>query len=93
MHLLVEWHLNALPPRKRLAALGLRHSLEHILAHGCRSPPLAVAHDEYGPNNFGSSVPGLWERTRLHNVSSASLAWDRTFERAGRIWDLAHGEA
>ena len=58
-YLLQEWHLNTVPPQRRLAGLGLRLSFHSLLEHGCATPPAAVYHDEFTPNNFGMAVPGL----------------------------------
>ena len=66
-HLLVEWHLNYLPPETRLSALSFRHALNATLHAGCARPPTLV-HDEFPPNNAGEVVPGLLHVARLHNL-------------------------
>ena len=69
-HILVEWHLNALPPQKRLAALGLRLAFDALLRNGCGADEaygtaplqrLLIEHDEYPRNNRGEPVHGLPE--------------------------------
>lgn len=71
VHLLViEWHLNALPPERRLSGLGLRISLTRLLHDGCRaltgtSPKLI--HEGSGINNMQQAVPGLWDVLLNHN--------------------------
>ena len=71
-HLLVEWHLNALPPPRRLAGLALRHGLDELLKRGCATTsdgggPRVIAHDDYLWNNLYAEVPGLAEIQRQHN--------------------------
>ena len=59
-HLLVEWHLNALPPSRRLAGLGLRAAFDALLRDGCgRQDAWQIEHDEYPENNLGEPVHGL----------------------------------
>ena len=55
---IIEWHLLTQPAEKRLAGLHLRHSLDMLLENGCTTPPRALSHFDFAPNNFGS-VPGL----------------------------------
>ena len=42
----IEWHLNRVPPHKRLSALALHLSLHGLLHDGCASPPKLIEHDE-----------------------------------------------
>ena len=67
---IIEWHLNALPPEKRLAALGLRMSVSTLLRTGCAatadSAPIMV-HEGAPTNNWEQRVPGLWEVAQFHN--------------------------
>lgn len=82
-HLIIEWHLNALPPSRRLAGLALRHSLDATLRDGCATPPRDIAHVEYTPNN-GAPVEGLAQLVRAHSP-------DDDEQRASlRKWDEAH---
>ena len=76
--LLIEWHLNALPPPDRIAGLGLRLTLSSVLRRGC-SPlhPAAVwtggvpgpqmIHEGAPINNWEQQVPGLWDVALFHN--------------------------
>ena len=63
-HLLVEWHLGALPEAERLAALNLRNAFELLLERGCARPP-HLMFDEVWGNGRGLggpiNVPGLME--------------------------------
>lgn len=90
-HLLIEWHLNALPPSRRLGALAIRHALEPNLRAGCDEPPAFVEHDEYSRNNFFEKVDGLWELALKHNDShrNSYKPWDKT----RRDSEAAAGEA
>lgn len=58
--LCIEWHLNALPPEQRLAAVALRLGLRSHLVHGCsRTPPGATGPPLVpGPLVPGPLVPG-----------------------------------
>ena len=76
MHYLdIEWHLNALPPERRLEALGLRMSLERTLRDGCpRGGALRVLmHEERMGDNLGR-VSALTELAELHNSNATSRA-------------------
>ena len=67
--LLVEWHLNALPPERKLEAVMLRNAFDKLLARGCFRPPRLIIHDEDFLNNFGEPIPGLGElaaRYKMH---------------------------
>jgi len=87
LHLLVEWHLNSLRPEERLAGLGLRLSLEHILNASCGPDfaPRVVAHEEYFGNNHGEDVPGLQELQKARSsetrrfVPGAKVPWSAAF--------------
>jgi hypothetical protein len=59
--LLIEWHLNALPPERKLQGVLLRNAFDGLLARGCSRPPRVVIHDEDLLNNFGEAIPGLGE--------------------------------
>lgn len=65
-----RWHLNALPPEKRLAGLGLRLTLSELLRTGCAAShanaPITV-HEGAPVNNWEQQVPGLWDVALLHN--------------------------
>ena len=81
-HLLIEWHLNALPPSERLAGLGLRTAFDALLRDGCiKGDAWQIEHDEYPDNNRGEPVDGLADlcarknatkRTRWRAVHGAS---------------------
>ena len=66
----VEWHLNALAPEKRLAGLGLRLSLSSLLRTGCgarvRNEPITI-HEGAPINNWEQQVPDLWDIALYHN--------------------------
>ena len=71
-HLLVEWHLNALPPPRRLAGLALRLGFDELLKTGCAtsdhgSGPRVIVHDDFDVNNAYAEVPDLAEIQRNHN--------------------------
>jgi len=76
-HLLVEWHLNALPPRERLAGLGLRLSFEALLRAGCADADRSwhVEHDEYRKNNVGEPVDGLANVCERKNSTRNRTRW------------------
>ncbi|EOD34158.1 hypothetical protein EMIHUDRAFT_313852 [Emiliania huxleyi CCMP1516] len=57
-HLLLEWHLNSVPERERLAALAQRLSLPAAL-DACATPPRALVNDDEAQNNLYTRVPGL----------------------------------
>ena len=59
--LLVEWHLNALPPERKLQGVLLRNTVDELLTRGCFRPPRLIIHDEDFLNNFGEPIPGLGE--------------------------------
>ena len=76
-HLLVEWHLNALPPHERLSGLGLRHGLDRLLRTGCANPESSwhVEHDEYSKNNVGEPVTGLFEVCSRKSAARNRTRW------------------
>jgi len=67
--LLVEWHLNALPPERRMQGVLLRNALDKLLARGCFRPPQLIIHDEDFLNNFGEPIPGLSELAARYQVN------------------------
>ena len=72
-HLLIEWHLNALPAHKRHASLSLRNSIESTLRHGCASPPV-IEHSEWDQNNYYLEGPGLDEEASRHTSDPGGYA-------------------
>ena len=66
---LIEWHLNALPPERKLQGVMLRNALEALLARGCLRPPRLIIHDEDFLNNFGEPIPELGQLAERHTVS------------------------
>lgn len=96
-HLLIEWHLNALPPPQRLGAVAMRHSLDATLRSGCAAPPF-VQHHEYEPNNFFLAVPGLDAEARRHTLSFVQAGGWGAGAEAGvakgiRKWEQTHAVA
>ena len=69
-YVMLEWHLNFVPPDRRLAALGLRLSFHTTLQQGCRTPPAGIHHDDFGLNNVALPIPGL-SRLALEHSSWA----------------------
>ena len=67
--LIVEWHLNALPPERKLEGVLLRNTFDQLLARGCFRPPRLVIHDEDFLNNFGEAIPGLSELAARYQVN------------------------
>ena len=96
-HLLVEWHLNALPPPRRLAGLALRLGFDELLKTGCAtsdhgSGPRVTVHDDFDVNNEFADVPGLAELHRRHNGTwpvgcakrpNCRVRWRNLIEHAG----------
>ena len=91
-HLIVEWHLNAISPTERLAALGQRLALETTIRSSCGGGHLAplVVNVGYEGNNEGTTVPGLQDvvsrheqRHQLH-AAWARRRWESTHEQQGR---------
>ena len=96
-HLLVEWHLNALPPPRRLAGLALRLGFDELLKTGCAtsdhgSGPRVTVHDDFDVNNEFAEVPGLAELHRRHNGTwpagcskrpNCRVRWRNLIEHAG----------
>lgn len=67
--LLIEWHLNALPPERRLHGVLLRNAFDKLLERGCIRPPRLIIHDEDFLNNFGEPIPGLGELAARYQVN------------------------
>ena len=67
--LIVEWHLNALPPARKLEGVLLRNAFDGLLARGCFRPPRLIIHDEDFLNNFGEPIPGLGELAARYQVN------------------------
>ena len=88
-HLYMEWHLNSVPPTRRLAALALRTTLEHTLHRGCVHPPVWYEHDEYDVNNLEEEVPGLWQLALLHNGTPVPGSMQRN--PFAKNWAGVHG--
>lgn len=85
-HLIVEWHLNAVAPEERLAALGQRLSLESMARTACPNHAMSITHAGYHGNNEGASVPGLTAEVSRH-AGSADGEWGRAHgekQRPGR---------
>lgn len=78
----VEWHLNTLPPARRLAGLHLREAFDDLLARGCRAPPRRILHDNFAPNNHYAHVPGLAALLALHNGSYLGAPYPPAGRRA-----------
>ena len=72
-YFLFEWHLNSLPPARRLAGLHLRESIDGLLTRGCSTPPRRLLHDDFPRNNLFAIVPGLAELVDLHNGTMLGL--------------------
>ena len=67
--LIVEWHLNALPPARKLEGVLLRNAFDGLLARGCLRSPRLIIHDEDFLNNFGEPIPGLGELAARYQVN------------------------
>jgi len=67
--LLIEWHLNALPPERRMEGVLLRNAFDGLLARGCPRPPRLIIHDEDLLNNYGEPTPGLGELAARYTVN------------------------
>ena len=89
-HLLLEWHLNSVPERERLAALAQRLSLPAAL-DACATPPRALVNDDEAQNNLYTRVPGLDALATLHEGAHSNLTgvgketalkWEATHRRA-----------
>ena len=86
--ILVEWHLNSLPPAERLAGLGLRLSLAATLRHGCVPHGPVVVNEGAPTNNWEQAVPGLWDVALLHNGTPVpGMAPSRLVRRWGALHD------
>ena len=104
-HVLIEWHLNSLPPQRRLQGFAMRHSIDEMLARGCSSfrtsaagEPVAarggrvrVAHIEYPPNNLGTQIVGLVELMH-QRTRYVDVATEET-RRGGVLWERVHAMA
>ena len=64
---IIEWHLNRLPPHKRLSALAIRLSFHTFLHAACARPPALIEHDEPWEGNTMVVVPGLYQRAARHS--------------------------
>ena len=64
-HLIVEWHLRALPPEQRPSGFGLRLSLNSTLSRVCERPPL-IEFEAFETNNIDHDL-----------VSDSSACWLR----------------
>ena len=82
--LLIEWHLNAMSPARRLQGVLLRNALDGLLARGCAAPPRLIIHDEDFLNNFGEAVPGLGGLAARHKKSE-SLRKKRPYATAASL--------
>ena len=93
-HLLVEWHLNSLPPSRRLNGLSLRTTFADLLKQGCpNGRPEIIAYESYPPNNKWAHVPGLTDMAMDHLVHEATDPVDATLGHNTRLkWQAVHGE-
>ena len=82
-HIIVEWHLNAMPPRHRLSCLGLRLSFDWLVRNSCEQD-IFIAHSEYFVNNEFEHVPGLWREVQRHNRSAHPLGLSES------RWEAVH---
>lgn len=82
--LLIEWHLNAMSPARRLQGVLLRNALGGLLTRGCAAPPRLIIHDEDFLNNFGEAVPGLGGLAARHKKSE-NLQVKRPYAEAASI--------
>ena len=95
-HLLIEWHLNALPAKERLSGLGLRLALQHVLKR-CPSAPKVVEQVPSMGNEY-EPVPGLNEEASRHNYSVllSLLEQQKIAPRGQRApfapWNQVHAE-
>jgi FkbM family methyltransferase len=85
--LIVEWHLNALPPAERLNGLTLRLSLSSLLDKGCGAMRPQVIHESSPVNNYEQIVPGLWNVLLHHN--GTPIPGEQKSSRMVRLWDTA----
>ena len=71
-HLLIEWHLNAVPPIDRLSDLSLSTTLVHLLKRGCpKGGPQLIEYERYPMHNQWVEVPGLTEMAAEHVLHEA----------------------
>jgi FkbM family methyltransferase len=94
-HLLVEWHLNSLPPSRRLNGLSLRTTLVDLLKQGCpNGRPEIIAYESYPPNNKWGDVPGLTDMAMDHLVHEATDPVDATLGHNTQLkWQAVHTTA
>ena len=94
-HLLVEWHLNSLPPSRRLNGLSLRTTLVDLLKQGCpNGRPEVIAYESYPPNNKWAPVPGLTDMAMDHLVHEATDPVDATLGHNTLLkWQAMHERA
>jgi len=86
-HILIEWHVNAMPAERRLSGVGLRLALDDALAHGCPAgmKPRTVEHEVPFDTNGGLAVPGLPEEAVFHEPSGQQrYYWTAAHRRASR---------
>jgi len=67
--LIIEWHLNALTPERKLEGVLLRNAFNGLLARGCLKPPRMIIHDEDFLNNFGEPIAGLGELVARYKMN------------------------
>ena len=65
--LIIEWHLNRLPPHKRLSALAVRLGFHTLLHAACATPPALIEHEEPWEANTMVAVPGLYQLAARHS--------------------------
>lgn len=82
-HLIVEWHLNAMPPKQRLTCLGLRLSFDWMVRMSC-GRNISIAHSEYFANNEFEHIPGLWREALRHDRSTHPVG------RSKSPWEIVH---
>lgn len=73
--LIIEWHLNQLPPHKRISALAIRLSLHSLLQEGCETPPELIEHDEPWESNLMVAVPGLYKLASAHSYPTGKAPY------------------
>ena len=94
-HILVEWHLNSLPPSRRLYGLSLRTTFIDLLKQGCpNGRPEIIAYESYPPNNKWAHVPGLTDMAMDHLVHEATDPVDATLGHHTKLkWQQVHKQA
>ena len=83
--LVIDWHLNSLPEARRLAGIGLRHSLGATVRGACTGRALQIEHEEFRPINVSrASQTWVWRsHWLLLTVPSNHLA----------VWNARAGAA